>query len=362
MDEGSKWSFHSRGLRIATRCDTVEQFVAKFHRFCDVDAIFIPHASREPGTDTAFSFDLSGGKQALCGLGTVREHFPTAENRFRRPGIVIAISRLQSGSDQVFQDLLVARAIAINEFEEEAATRVVDAKPRTDRETPLPVARARGVTGAIEIVDSVALKAALLHSPKVRRSSPILMTPSRATSPPLAQQPTASAKPSPTIEPATTVAPSDESLPAPLPDSSAAGKPLALAESSAVTPSGRVQTDAVTVAAAPSKLELLKRFTTRRRWQIAAIAGSVGIAVLVFSLWPSGSRATATSTSGSADQQQPPRSLVAHDAATIPPTSEQLGSASTAATQKPSHGEKGPAHPSKKHATKSQRPVPPSSR
>jgi hypothetical protein len=62
---------HVKGLRIATRCLTTGEFVAKFHRFCEDAVIFIPHANRPVGSDTAFSFDLASGGSALCGLGTV---------------------------------------------------------------------------------------------------------------------------------------------------------------------------------------------------------------------------------------------------------------------------------------------------
>jgi hypothetical protein len=207
-------TLHANGLRIATRCETAEQFVAKFHRFCEDGAIFIPSAKRQVGIDTAFSFDLIGGQPALCGLGTVLDHFETHDNRFGRPGIVLGISRLQANTKRVFDDMLVERAVkaasgdaprdatppparrpAPDLSPAPAARREEPGRARattdpfagaTDRITPTPQAKARAVTSAIEIVDSVAVKAAMLASPKPRtRTAPIAVVslPTRATGP-----------------------------------------------------------------------------------------------------------------------------------------------------------------------------------
>ena len=48
-----------RGLRIATRCADVEQFVASFYRFCTDKTFFVSTTALRPvGLETAFSLDL----------------------------------------------------------------------------------------------------------------------------------------------------------------------------------------------------------------------------------------------------------------------------------------------------------------
>lgn len=101
----------TKGLRIATRCSTVLQFVEAFHRTCDEETIFVPTLAMRPvGLQTAFSVDLAGGQPVLRGLGTVRAAWPTAQNPFKRPGVQIAIERLTAESEKVFAELLRARA------------------------------------------------------------------------------------------------------------------------------------------------------------------------------------------------------------------------------------------------------------
>ncbi|MDB4959157.1 MAG: hypothetical protein JWO36_6726 [Myxococcales bacterium] len=103
----------SKGLRIATRCTSVEQFVAAFKRFCDEQSFFISTlATRPVGLETPFSVDLVSGAPALRGLGVVLGAWSTAENRFGRPGVHIGVRRLTSDSERVFEQLLIARAAA----------------------------------------------------------------------------------------------------------------------------------------------------------------------------------------------------------------------------------------------------------
>ncbi len=104
-----------RGLRIATRCTTIEQFVSMFHQFCEDTTVFISRANRAVGHVTAFSFDLADGSAALSGVGTVTEVFENAANRFGRPGIVVTLQQLGSASARVFDELLISRAIADND-------------------------------------------------------------------------------------------------------------------------------------------------------------------------------------------------------------------------------------------------------
>jgi hypothetical protein len=103
----------TRGLRISTRCATIDQFVATFHRFCDERSFFVStHVLRPIGFETAFSLDLLDNKPALRGLAVVDGAWPTAANPFGRPGMKFAIKKLTTASQRVFEQLRRARATA----------------------------------------------------------------------------------------------------------------------------------------------------------------------------------------------------------------------------------------------------------
>ena len=100
----------TKGLRIATRCTTLDQFVAAFHRFCDAQTFFISTLSqRAVGLETAFSIDLVDHTPALRGIGVVLEAWSTADNPFGRPGLQLGIRRLTADSEPVFERLLRAQ-------------------------------------------------------------------------------------------------------------------------------------------------------------------------------------------------------------------------------------------------------------
>jgi hypothetical protein len=133
----------SKGLRVATQCRDVDQFVRTFHRFCEDSNVFISHARRSVGEVVAFSFELADGSAALSGLGAVVEQFASADNRFGRPGVVIALHRLARNARRVFDDLSAARVSARD----------------TDRRdtTPIPLAEARAYTSDFQMLDADAL-------------------------------------------------------------------------------------------------------------------------------------------------------------------------------------------------------------
>ncbi len=103
-------SHKTKGLRIATRCTTLDQFVAAFHRFCDAQTFFISTLTpRMIGLETAFSVDLADHTPALRGIGVVLQAWNTADNPFGRPGLQLGIRRLTSDSEPVFERLLRAQ-------------------------------------------------------------------------------------------------------------------------------------------------------------------------------------------------------------------------------------------------------------
>src|SRR6266478_2814603 len=102
----------SKALCVATRCTTVDQFVATFHRFCGEDQTFFvaTMTSRPIGLETAFSIQLANKQPVLRGMCVVLDAWETPENRYKRPGIRLGIKRLTADSQVVFDRLKAASA------------------------------------------------------------------------------------------------------------------------------------------------------------------------------------------------------------------------------------------------------------
>ena len=138
------YASRTRGLRVATRCASVDQFVATFYRQCDASSIFVSTlASRPVGLETPFEVDLVGGAPVLRGVGVVLAAWATTRNPFGRPGVKLGVRRLTADSERVFEELLIARALA-----EDAASAVPvairsDMARRPGRPTRDPVATLR---------------------------------------------------------------------------------------------------------------------------------------------------------------------------------------------------------------------------
>src|SRR3954471_3122112 len=107
-------SSKTRALCVATRCTSVEQFVATFHRFCGDDETFFvaTMTSRPIGLETAFSIQLADKQPVLRGLCIVLDAWATPENRYKRPGIRLGIKRLPPETRQVFDRLQAASKTA----------------------------------------------------------------------------------------------------------------------------------------------------------------------------------------------------------------------------------------------------------
>jgi hypothetical protein len=104
----------TKGLRIATRCANVAEFVATFYRQCGDRSFFIATASLRPvGFETAFSLDLVDKSPALRGFAVVQEAWPTADNPFGRPGMQFGIRKLTTTSEKVFEQLRAARGVPL---------------------------------------------------------------------------------------------------------------------------------------------------------------------------------------------------------------------------------------------------------
>src|SRR5262245_3051319 len=102
-----------KALCVATRCTSIEQLVATFHRFCDESSFFVATlATRPVGLETAFSIQLEDKTPVLRGLCVVVEAWSTPANRFGRPGVRLDVRRLTNESLEVFKMLQAARETA----------------------------------------------------------------------------------------------------------------------------------------------------------------------------------------------------------------------------------------------------------
>jgi hypothetical protein len=100
----------TKGMCIATRCTSVEQFIQMFARFVDEESFFVStHNTRPPGLETSFSVQLADGTPVLRGLCTVLQSWTDASNVFKTPGVRLGIKRLTQSSMPVFEKLLVTR-------------------------------------------------------------------------------------------------------------------------------------------------------------------------------------------------------------------------------------------------------------
>jgi hypothetical protein len=107
----------TRALCVATRCTSVDQFVATFHRFCgDDESFFVATMTSRPiGLETPFSIQLADKQPVLRGLCIVLDAWDTPENRYRRPGIRLGIKHLTADSQRVFDRLRAASKAGVAE-------------------------------------------------------------------------------------------------------------------------------------------------------------------------------------------------------------------------------------------------------
>jgi len=64
------------------------------------------------GADCAFSLELADGQPMLRGLGVVLNAWPTANNRFGRPGVHIGFTQLTTASQPILERVIAARSDA----------------------------------------------------------------------------------------------------------------------------------------------------------------------------------------------------------------------------------------------------------
>jgi hypothetical protein len=104
----------AKALSVVTPCKTREQFIERYHRFCDDTASFFVATKKAcvPGQELTFSFQLADRTAILRGAGSIEAAFQTGENPWQQPGIKIRIRRMTANSTAVFAKLQLHAAVA----------------------------------------------------------------------------------------------------------------------------------------------------------------------------------------------------------------------------------------------------------
>jgi hypothetical protein len=88
-----------KGLCIATRCTSIDQFIATFHQLCDETSLFVAtRGTRAIGVESPFAILLADNTPALCGWCRVVDAWFDSSSPFGCPGIRISVHRLSSAS------------------------------------------------------------------------------------------------------------------------------------------------------------------------------------------------------------------------------------------------------------------------
>src|SRR5882757_649859 len=173
-------STKTRALCVATRCTSVEQFVATFHRFCGDDQTFFvaTMTSRPVGLETAFSIQLADKQPVLRGLCVVLDAWATADNRFKRPGIRLGIKRLTADSQIVFDRLRAASRApdaraALEATPPPSPLPALPPLPRLSAKPALPAIPRVPPIGGAKPVEAVAPPVPVVAPPPVADAAPV---------------------------------------------------------------------------------------------------------------------------------------------------------------------------------------------
>lgn len=166
-----------KGLCIATRCASVEDFVARFHPFCDETSIFVTtNITRPVGTESQFAILLADKTPVLRGWCIVFDAWTDANNPYHRPGMRLGVHRLTVSSKTVMDQLLATRRAALAAgkplvqrtqpilIEKERSATMIGLPPVREPKRPVTVkipsigdrpATPRTITGAVPVVVAV---------------------------------------------------------------------------------------------------------------------------------------------------------------------------------------------------------------
>ena len=100
-----------RGFVVATKCDTVEEFVEKYHTRVDDSSIFVGIVEeRVLGAECAFAILLANQTPIFAGICEVLDIFRDANNPYKRRGMRLGIRRLGITSELIFAEMSAMRA------------------------------------------------------------------------------------------------------------------------------------------------------------------------------------------------------------------------------------------------------------
>jgi len=123
----------AKGLKIVTRCLTVDELVAAFWKFCTPATCFIPTKdSRRVGIETLFSLRLADGTVAVRGLCVVREVWSTGENPYGRTGIEVSVIRISDDTKDVYARILALRAAKLADADQAGETARIESRAEMD--------------------------------------------------------------------------------------------------------------------------------------------------------------------------------------------------------------------------------------
>jgi len=105
-----------RGFVVATKCETVEDFIEKYHSRADESSIFVGIVEeRVLGTECAFAILLANKTPVFAGICQVLDIFRDSNNPYRRRGMRLGIRRLGFTSERILGEL-TARAASKRRF------------------------------------------------------------------------------------------------------------------------------------------------------------------------------------------------------------------------------------------------------
>jgi hypothetical protein len=106
-----------RGFVVATKCETVEDFVDRYHTRIDDTSIFVGIIEeRALGAECAFAILLANKQPVFAGICEVLAIYRDRDNPYQRSGMRLGIRRLGITSEPIFAEMKALGAAAIRRF------------------------------------------------------------------------------------------------------------------------------------------------------------------------------------------------------------------------------------------------------
>jgi hypothetical protein len=180
--EGRPAELRPKGLCIVTRCTTVEEFIARFHPYCDETSLFVTTGgTRAVGVESPFAILLADKTPVMRGWCVVFDAWHDANNPFGRPGIRVGLHRLTASSKQIFDQLQArAKALAAGPLPTVRSTQMIAAITSTVSEgaavpTRAPRAVSEGTGVPRPVPRPLTVRIPAVSSAKPQRSTPLAL-------------------------------------------------------------------------------------------------------------------------------------------------------------------------------------------